>query len=137
MNKTVKSLLRKYLIAFFFGGLLAYFYVSQRDFAAAELMEKYRILCDAFTIPGMMMILIGLLIAVSNEGAFDGLLYAVTYAAKALIPFGRQNGHEKYADYVERKREKRVSGYGFMFISGAVFMVVAMVFLILFYRLRG
>lgn len=137
MNKTVKSLLRKYLITFFFGGLIAYFYVSQRDFAAVELMEKYRILCDAFTIPGVLMIMFGFLVVVSNEGIFDGLLYAVTYAARALIPFGRQREHEKYADYVERKRDKRVSGFGFLFISGAVFMAVAMVFLMLFYSLKG
>lgn len=136
MNKSVKSALRKYILAFFFGGLLAWFYISARDFSSAELIEKYRMLCDAFTIPGLLMLMMGLLLAISNEGAFDGITYALTFAVRALIPFGRnRNDNEKYYDYVERKRAKRVHGYGFLFIVGGIFMAVAAVFLILFYRL--
>lgn len=134
MNRDRKTLLKKYIITFFIGGVLAYAYVALRDFRGEPLLEKYRILCDAFTIPGLLLLMVGLLVAVSNEGIFDGLLYALSYAAKAIIPlWGRQ--HERYYDYVQRKREKRLHGYGFLFITGAVFMAAAMVFLILFYSI--
>lgn len=134
MNRDLKNRLRKYILTFFFGGLLAYAYIALRDFSGEPLLEKYRMLCDAFTIPGLLMLMVGLLLLISNEGMFDGLLYALSYAVKTLIPlWGRD--HERYYDYVERKREKRVHGYGFLFVSGAVFMVIALVFLILFYSI--
>lgn len=134
MKKPLKKLLTKYTVATLIGGVLVYIYIAARDFAAEPLMEKYRILCDAFTIPGILFLMVGILIAISNEGTFDGLMYALSYAAKALIPlFGRE--HERYYDYVERKRKNRAGGYGFIFIVGAAFMAVAIVFLILFYSL--
>ena len=48
--------------------------------------ERYRILCDAFTVPGLMLVLIAALVALSNEGSFDALGYAVRYTVRRLIP---------------------------------------------------
>ena len=133
MSRSQKATLIKYLLTVAAGGGLAYLYISLRDFAAASQMEKYRMLCDAFTIPGILLLSIGILIAIANEGAFNGIGYALSYLAKALtFRGGRQ---EKYYDYVERKRERRATGYGFLFITGAGFMALALIFMILFYRL--
>lgn len=101
--------------------------------AAASLTEKYRILADAFTIPGVIILLSGVLVLISNEGMFEGLSYVVSYAVKMLIPGGNKD-QERYADYVERKREKGpVRGIGFLFVAGGVFMAAALVFIALFY----
>jgi hypothetical protein len=97
------------------------------------LVEQYRILCDAFTVPGLLLIIFGSLLWVSNTGALDGLMYAVTTAVRFLIPGGRLKMEEKYGDYVERRREKPVRGYGFLLISGCVTMAISLVFMALFY----
>ena len=98
-------------------------------------MEKYRILCDAFTIPGVVLVMLGALMAISNEGALYGISYVLGYAFRILIP-AKRHEHEKYYDYVERKKgEGQVKGYGFLFVVGGASLAIAIVFMILFYRL--
>ena len=133
MSKRVKVLLAKYGGSAVFVGFMAWLYVSLRDFDGAKLVDKYRMLSDAFAVPGMLLLMFGCLIWISNLGALDGLAYAVSFAIRSLIPGGR-NKDEKYGDYVERKREKRIKGYGFLFLSGGMTMAVAVVLMILFYR---
>lgn len=134
MNERWKVNLLKYGISAVVCGGLVWFYVSQRSFGAQELMEKYRILCDAFTVPGLLLMMFGALLAISNQGAFDGIGYALSITWKALIPGGRTK-MEKYFDYVERRRSKKTNGYGFLFVVGGVCMAIALVFMILFYQL--
>lgn len=134
MSKRLKTRLAKYGGAAAFVWLMAWLYISLRDFDGAKLVDQYRMLSDAFTVPGILLLMFGCLIWISNLGALDGLAYAVSFAVRSLIPGGRYRD-EKYGDYVERKREKRVKGYGFLFISGSVTMAVAIVFMILFYSL--
>ena len=138
MSSTLKTRLIKYGISFSVSFGMAWFYVSLRDFQFQPLMEKYRILCDAFTIPGMVFILLGLLMILSNQGALDGISYAAQYAARLLIP-GALTKHkqERYLDYVERKRANRAKGFGFLFVTGVVTMAIALVFMYLFYQLYG
>ena len=130
MSNRAKILLTKYGCCAAFVALLAYAYISMRDFAGAELWEKLVMICDALTIPGSLLVLAGAMIWVSNMGALDGLSYAITWTIKSLIPGGRVSKDESYADYVERKRENPVRGYGFLFIAGGITMAVAIVFLI-------
>lgn len=102
-------------------------------FEATDILTRFKLLADAFTIPGVILLCIGALIWVSTDGMFDGL----TYAAKrlgSLIPFyGKNYTHERYYDYVMRKRGKRISGYGFIPIVGAAFVAIAVVFIVLYY----
>lgn len=107
-------------------------YLGSRDFGSASLQDRYRLLCDAFTIPGLLMILSGALVWVSNEGAFHGVSYCVRLAVFALIPGRRKDGYEKFSDYVERKSQKRIGGYSFLFWSGLMTMGLALVFFMLY-----
>lgn len=96
--------------------------------------ERYRILCDAFTVPGLMLVLIAALVALSNEGSFDALGYAVRYTVRRLIP-GAGLRQETYGEFVERRREQgRVKGYGFLLHVGLVFLCTAGVFLYLYFK---
>lgn len=133
MKKRVRTGILKYGI---FGAICAAFvllYCFSRDFSQQSLAEKYRILCDAFTIPGLLSLGIGVLLWASNDGIFNGLSYCLNVAWRALIPGGRAKT-ERYYDYVTRKGEKKLTGYGFLFVGGGVCMAVAAVFLALFYR---
>lgn len=135
MNRRLKIFLAKYGGCAAFVGLLVWFYISQRSFSGAELIEKYQMLCDAFFIPGTILVMVGCLMWASTTGFFDGVSYTMGLAVRSLIPWGRYKNDEKYVDYVERKRENRVRGYGFLFISGAAALVVSAVYMILFYQL--
>lgn len=134
MSKKVQTRLLKYGITGIICLCLAVFYCVARDFPQLTLVEKYRTLCDAFTIPGLLCLCVGVLIWASNDGIFYGIGYCLDVARKALIPGGRRK-MEKYYDYVMRHKEKAVSGYGFLFICGGVCMVAAIVFMALFYRI--
>ena len=78
MSKKVQTRLLKYGIT---GGIclcLVAIYCVARDFSGLELVEKYRTLCDAFTIPGVLSLCVGVLIWASNDGIFYGLLWRYT-----------------------------------------------------------
>ena len=128
-----KSNLIKSGIASAVGILLAVAFILSSNFGAESLMNRYKILCDAFTIPGVMMLMFAILLSVSNEGALDGVGYVVKQGLRMLTFRGL--GTEKYLDYVERRREKRVKGYGFLYVVGAAFLAVALIFMALFYSL--
>lgn len=98
--------------------------------------QRYRVLCDAFTIPGIMELMIGCLLALSNAGAFLGIGYALSTGLSKLIPGKGLTMPEKYYDYVQRKREKRVTGFGFIWVTGAITLAIAIVFLFLYYQVK-
>lgn len=135
MSDKAKTRLIKYGSAAAFVAIMAYFYISMRDFAGATLVQKCVLICDALTIPGMLLILIGALVWVTNLGALDGIAYALRHTFRALIPGMSLKDDERYVDYVERRRENPVRGYGFLLISGSITMAGALVFMVLFFVL--
>ena len=112
---------------------LAVFYCKSRDFSQLEAAEKYRTLCDAFTIPGLLSLGLGVLIWASGEGVFCGLQYSLRVAFRSFLP--GIYPQERYYDYLARTREKKHSGYGFLLLGGGACMAIALVFLVLFYRI--
>ena len=135
MSSTLKTNLLKYGITSVVGIGMVWLYFLFRvesfaELAALEPVALYQLVCDAFTIPGMIIPLMGCMVWLSNEGALDGVSYAVSFAVRMLIP--GMGGHERYGDYLERKRANRVKGYGFLFIVGGVFLAVALIFLALY-----
>lgn len=138
MSKSRKTTLLKYGISIAVCVLLAALYLYGQaselgELSEQSLQEQYRLLCNAFTIPGMLLILSGLLVAVTNEGSLDGVGYLGHYLVNVLLP-GRRRNIKKYYDYITEKRKKRVSGYSFLFVVGGICMLIAVVFLGLFYK---
>ncbi len=138
MKKGTCGKLLAYGITTLVGGLMSGSVLSLHGYSLAETTaEQYRILADAFTIPGVVLMLCWVLVWLSNEGAFEGLSYICRYAVKMLIPGGMKD-MERFGDYVERRREKGpLRGTGFLFVTGAVFFAVAVVFIALFYSSMG
>ena len=135
-NNKLLNLLIKYAVCVIPAGLIATLVLSQHGYKeAATDMERYRILCDAFTIPGVILIMVGALIWISNTGFFDGISYSVGIALKRLLPFASIQMEDKYYDYKMRKKEARLKGYHFVFITGAVFLAAALFFMYKFYQL--
>lgn len=117
---------------------LAYIYVSSRldlsNLAMVERVDLYLLLCDAFSIPGILMLMFGFMMTISNQGALDGVTYVLTNAVRMLIPGGATK-MERYKEYVERKRANRVKGYGFLYVVALIFLGLAAIFMALFYSL--
>ena len=85
----------------------------------------YRDLADAFTIPGVVLTGVGLLVFCTNEGVFDGLNYAV----KSFFNMFRRNApkYNSLYDYREAKGREKLT-FGFVVFSGLGFLAVAIVF---------
>lgn len=136
MSNRTKVNLAKYGITSAIALAMIWVYCSSRDLFQQPIMERWRILCDAFTIPGLTFVMIGFLIMVANEGFFDMLSYAASKAVGIFLPGrGFSDNGEKYYDYVQRKRGNRTTGFGFLFVVGCVLMAFAFLFMFLFYRL--
>ena len=136
MIEKVKKYWLRYTIAIAVGILLCFTYLQTHEFTAAEtLKDRYRLLCDAFTIPGVLLLLSGVLMFCTGQGALDGITYSVGMFFRAIIPFTKLR-NEKYYEYVERKNQRRVHGYSFLFVCGALFAIVAAVFFLLFYSVQ-
>lgn len=124
--------LKRYLITIGIG-LLGSFGVaySKGVFSQTELYKVFHILTDSFFVPAVMITGIGALIFVSNEGAFDGVTYAVT----SFIDIFRKNKKNKYHTYYDYKESKanRDGSFGYLLISGLLFMVLSGIMLWLYY----
>lgn len=132
MKKETVKIIIKYAIASIIAVCFVLLNLSLRDFfKETELKEKYRMLADSFTIPGLIYVLLGLLIMLTNKGSLDALGYMVRRAVKMLVPMSKKD-NMTYAEYKETK--KGIHGYGFLFYIGAVVTAVGIVFTILFYQ---
>ena len=110
--------------------LLAWGYLAPRDLAGADLKHRFGLLCDAFTIPGVLLLGAGALLRLAGKGALDGLRYALCCAFRGLLP-GRGTV-ERYGDYTERKRSSRTDGCGWLLLSGGISTAISLVFLALY-----
>lgn len=136
-NKRKNSFI-KYGMTVLIGGLIVYTILVFHGYAYTSApVEKYRILSDAFTIPGVVLMLCAALIRLSNEGIFDGISYALTYTIKMLIPGSGRTKQERYADYIQQKKENgKIRGYQFIFYTGTAFFSAAVFFLFLYYSIQ-
>ena len=137
MSDRLRKNLIKYGSCVAAGLLGGYGYLSDKNLFGQALVDQYRLLSDAFMLPGFLMVAFGLLIFLGNEGSFRGVGFIMQKAVGFLIPFLYKHQGESYAEYVERKTKNPTKGYAFMFIVGAVFLAVSVVFLVLYSRIHG
>lgn len=137
MKKENVRLLGQYGTACAVAGLMAW--LVTRTYGLSEVQntaERYRILCDAFTIPGVVFIMVGLLIRIMDRGLLDGLSYAMRSLYRVFLPMAARKD-ESFYDYVQRRRESRKGRHtAFILHVGILFMIPALVFMALFYRCR-
>ena len=100
---------------------------------AVALKEQLRLLCDAFAIPGVLLLCLGALIWTMGQGALDGLTYSLRLALGALIPGKRLEKEENYGAYVASRRAKSRGKVSDMLICGGVAVGISLVFLALYY----
>ena len=116
-----------------FIGLVASLILSfVRDvYNAPDTQTLYRDLSDIFSVPGLLLVLFGGLVFVSNGGAFYGLSFSVLKFFNVFKKDANRN-RETYRDYVARKSDKKVTGYSFLFFAGLIILTPGVVFLVLY-----
>ena len=108
-----------YCVCIAIGVALVLLVMDNYGYADAETeAERYRILCDAFTIPGVTLMLSAGLVAMYNQGVFTGVTYALRRTKDILLPFLKTE-YIKYPEYKRRKEQKKVRHYSFLLITGA------------------
>ena len=93
-------------------------------------------LCDAFTVPGAVMFCFGLLFVATNGGTFDMLAFGVR---KLFDLFRKDLTKVKYRtfyDYRQAQKEKKRTFLHFI-IVGSAFLLVAIVLLIVYYKIEA
>ena len=137
MSDRLRNNLIKYGSCIGAGLLVGYFYLSGHGFFNQPLVDQYRLLSDAFMLPGFLMVAFGLLIFLANEGSFTGISFIAQKAVGFLIPFLYKQKGETYREYVARKTAKRTKGYSFLFVCGCVFLAISAVFVVLYSQIHG
>ncbi len=132
--KGSKQIIFRYSITAAFAAVVTLLMLYLQGFwGAFDLAQKYKILADAFTIPGMFLMMAAALIWISSQGIFDGITYAIRQFSGIFIPeIDKKYKHLKYYDYITQRQGKRPRGHRFLFVVGLVFTVIAVVFVMLF-----
>ena len=133
MKEKIIQLAKKYLICFGIMAIITVIMVISFGYSSDDsLAVKYTILSDSFFVPGIIMLLVGLLIWVSTTGFFDALAYGATVFIKGFTRFKRTERFERFYEYKERKAEGRGFTHGYLLISGLVYLLIGVVFTMLF-----
>ena len=131
MTRQQRTRLLKYGITTVLTAAVVIYYAASRNVLSLETIEQYHVLCDAFTLPGIFLMLFGLLMLMNDLGALDTLAYFGHYLLHTFMPVAFGEG-KSYLDFIEERRSNRKGGFGFLFVVGGVFTAVGVVFLILY-----
>ena len=109
-------------VAFVVGLLLA---LSRGIFQEKEIDMIITIISDAFFIPGVLLICIGLIVYASNEGLFLSISYGFKAIGRTITAKRDEKlMDEKYHEYYARQIQKKTKCKHFL-IVGVVFVVIA------------
>ena len=136
MKKPTKDQLIKYGVAIGAGFAYLILMLISQDAFAQEIDDMMRIISDGLFLPGALMVLIGLLLVVSNEGAFDALAFTGKSLKRLFVPDRPGTKHVNYREYVEQRREKKATGFAFLFYVGGAFTLLGLIFLLIFYLVK-
>ena len=123
----------KYLVTLLIGFIGVGAVLLLRDvFSMTEASAVFHTLTDAFFVSGVLITSAGAIVFTSNHGAFDMLAYGLS----AFMDMFRKSENKKYDsfyDYKESKADKK-TGFGFLLICGAFFLIVSMIMLYCYYQ---
>lgn len=129
----MKKILTKYLVAILIGLIVVGAVLLVRDvFSATETSDVFLHLTDAFFISGVLITSAGAIVFTSNHGAWDMLAYGVS-SFMDLFRKREKKRYDSFYDYKESRADKK-SGFGFLLISGAFFLIVSMIMLFFYHQ---
>lgn len=136
MTRGVKTLLQ-YSITTAIGIIIAVVIMAAKGLftgAETELVGIYRVLADAFFVPGVIIGGVGLIVFASHGGVFDMLGYAVVMFFDLFRRDVTKRKYRDFYEYREAKKDKSKWSITFMLVVGLVFIAVSIVFTVLYYN---
>ena len=130
-----RSTIIKYAIATLIGLVIAGCYIfSSNVFKQQNVTDVMQILCDGFSIGGLLLLLAGLLTFCNKNGVFDGIGYSFEFifVTKNWSTKRKFEDRRTFADYREEKAKKRSTSW-FLVIVGGIELAIALLFLGLYY----
>ncbi len=117
-------------VALAVGAMIA---LSRGIFQEDEIDMVITIISDAFFIPGVLLLCIGLIVYASNEGLFLSISYGFKAIGRTITAKKDEKlMNEKYHEYYARQIQKKSKCKHFL-IVGAVFVVVSLLFVIIYF----
>lgn len=126
-----------YIISVIVGAVIVALVCVRRELWEKETAQAvFRVLCDAAFAAGAILTGFGLLSWISYNGNFDMLRYSVQ------LGIGMFRGKEKreelgkdFYEYQQKREGKRKKGFAPLLLVGGAYLLLAVVFLILFYQM--
>lgn len=121
-----------YVITAVFCAVIVLALLWARDtFSQTSIITIYKDLCDAFFVPGVVSLGLGLLVFASNGGAFTMLKFGMIKLADLFRRDLTKVKYRTFYDYKEATKDN-INDFWFLIIVGAAYILVAVVFLILY-----
>ena len=136
-NRDDSSFIKGLIICLIIDAIIAGLFIGF-SFLSSEMdwnRDKFVILSDAFSFPGIYTILFFLISWVSGEGAFDAISYGVQVAFYTVFykDLRKTKLPKTYADYRDLKRSRKKGRTLFILVSGAIFLLIGIIFSICLY----
>ena len=133
-KKAIRSLIISYSVCFVIAaGVCLWVILAKGVFSMTNKRTIFATLSDGFFVPGVLLLGFGIMFKIAAGGFLDGVSFGLRRAFLSLIPGGRLKKEENYGEYKERKAKARKKAKGWSpVITGLVFTLVAVVFLILY-----
>ena len=103
-------------------------------FTETDLKTIYRYFSDSFFTVGVICAGFGLLVAVSNWGAFDFIIYGFMRFISLFKKDHNDIKYKTYYDYSIARAERQKSEFLYLIIVGAIYIIVGAIFLYPYYQ---
>ena len=117
-------------VAFVVGVLIA---LSRGIFQEDEIDMVITIISDAFFIPGVLLICVGLIVYASNEGLFLSISYGFKAIGRTITAKKEEKlMDEKYHEYYARQIQKKSKCKHFL-IVGLAYVIISLLFVVVYF----
>lgn len=106
-------------------------------FSYTEPFRIYGLLCDGFFISGVLVLAVGVLVFVHNNGVFDMLIYGIQRFFSLFRKDPKKNKYETFYDYSVAKAERPKADFAFLLIIGGTAILISFIFLLLWAKASG
>ncbi len=115
--------------------LVIAFLMSLRNglFSAGTAEEVFRVLSDSFFVPGIVFAGCGLLGFASSKGTYDMLNFGVGRVMRNFLPVADKHKYDDFYHYKQKRDEEGRTWKPYLFISGCMAVLLALLFTALFY----
>lgn len=106
--------------------------ISRNIFAAETIADVFTILSDAFFIPGVLLLCLGLILFAANEGIFNAISYGMKILGRSLR--GKKDEKiidEEFHEYHARVSQKKMKIKHFLLV-GVANVIISIVFVVMY-----